>query len=92
MRKDLLAEVSASDIGRQAKQTRQTMPEMEVEERVGNFEEVALGFSWNEAKNEWSRCLSCGCLKVDDCRLREYCSEYGVELDALQGQGAQVPP
>jgi formate dehydrogenase major subunit len=92
MRKDLLAEVSAGDIGRQAKQTRQTMPEMEVEERVGNFEEVALGFSWNEAKNEWSRCLSCGCLKVDDCRLREYCSEYGVELDQHKGKVRKYRP
>lgn len=92
MRKDLLAEVSSSDIGRQAKQTRQTMPELEVEERVANFEEVALGFSWNEAKNEWARCLSCGCLKVDNCRLREYCSEYGVQLDNHKGKVRKYRP
>jgi formate dehydrogenase major subunit len=92
MRKDLLSEVSDNDIGRQEKRTRQHMPEAEVEERVANFEEVAQGFDWDEAKVEWSRCLSCGCLKVNDCRLREYCSEYDVDLAAYRGKVRKYRP
>lgn len=38
---------------------RQRMPELEVEERITNFEEVELGFSIEKAKQEARRCLSC---------------------------------
>ncbi|MBN2083383.1 FAD-dependent oxidoreductase [bacterium] len=85
MRKDLLGEVTESDIGDRAKTIRQKLPEIEVEERASSFTEVATGFTWDEAHEEWARCLSCGCLKVDDCRLREYCSEYNVDLTKYAG-------
>jgi formate dehydrogenase major subunit len=85
MRKDLLSEVSESDIGERVKLHRQRLPEVEPEERVENFEEVSLGFGWEEARHEWQRCLGCGCTEVADCDLRKYCSEYGVELDKYRG-------
>lgn len=38
---------------------RQHMPELEVNERISNFEEVELGFSTEKAQEEAKRCLSC---------------------------------
>ncbi|NSW53067.1 MAG: NADPH-dependent glutamate synthase [Anaerolineae bacterium] len=38
---------------------RQQMPEQEPEIRVGNFEEVALGFTEDQARTEAERCLQC---------------------------------
>ncbi|MBA3036036.1 MAG: hypothetical protein FP814_06030 [Desulfobacterium sp.] len=38
---------------------RQHMPELKVEERITNFEEVELGFSIEKAQQEARRCLSC---------------------------------
>ena len=92
MRKDLLSEVSAGHLGHQAKISRQRLPEIEVEEREGNFVEVATGFTWDEAHHEWPRCLSCGCQEVDDCRLREYCSQYGVDLTKYAGGVRKYQP
>jgi formate dehydrogenase major subunit len=86
MSKDLLAEVQEGDLGESVKLARQKLPEIEVEERNSSFEEVSLGFGWDEAHHEWRRCLECGCTEVNDCRLREYCSEYGVELTKYSGK------
>jgi len=38
---------------------RQPMPELEVEKRIDNFEEVELGFTQEQAIAEAKRCLSC---------------------------------
>ena len=86
MRKDLLAEVQEGDLGESVKLARQKLPEIEVEERMGSFDEVSMGFGWDEAHHEWRRCLECGCTEVNDCKLREYCSEYGVDLTKYSGK------
>jgi len=92
MRKDFLGEVSLNDLGPCQKYSRQEMPELEVEERVDTFDEVALGLDWKEARLEWSRCLSCGCAVADDCQLRELCSEYGVDLAKYAGKVQRYQP
>ncbi len=38
---------------------RHEMPTQEAEVRAGNFEEVALGYSWDDAVAEAERCLQC---------------------------------
>ena len=43
------------------KKPRPGMPTLPVSSRAGNQGEVTLGFSRDEAKEEASRCLSCGC-------------------------------
>jgi heterodisulfide reductase subunit A len=46
------------------------MPEVRVEERVTNFEEVAIGYSPEEASAEASRCLAGqieGCIQCGEC-------------------------
>jgi len=36
------------------------------------------GYTKEEAASESMRCLSCGCLKPDTCRLRQYAEKYGA--------------
>ncbi|MBN1578102.1 MAG: FAD-dependent oxidoreductase [Chitinispirillaceae bacterium] len=53
--------------------------ELKVEERRGNFEEVSLGLREEEMQGESGRCLSCGCVEFNECKLRQYAEEYGVD-------------
>jgi len=47
---------------------RHEMPELEVEKRINNFDEVELGLSEEDARNEARRCLSCRrCLGCELC-------------------------
>ena len=56
-----------------------------MEERKGNFLEVATGFEHEDAAHEAERCLSCGCVAYDWCKLRLYAEEYGVDLEQYKG-------
>ena len=47
-------------IERIKKSERQTMSSLPVEDRTGNFREVDLGYSREQAANEAQRCLNCG--------------------------------
>lgn len=59
---------------------RQWIPELPIEERVGNFEEVELGFDREQAVAEARRCLSCRrCLGCGLC-LAE-CHTKAIDLD-----------
>ena len=50
------------------KSPRKRMPMLPVEQRSGNFKEVALGFSEEDALEEASRCMSCsGCCECFAC-------------------------
>ena len=49
------------------------MPEVNVEERIKNFEEVAIGYSPDDAMAEASRCLAGqieGCIQCGECERR----------------------
>jgi NADPH-dependent glutamate synthase beta subunit-like oxidoreductase len=58
-----------------AKKERIAMPALAVEQRRGNFQEVELGLSKEEAKKEAERCLSCECkLCIQECEfLKQLC-------------------
>ncbi len=64
---------------------RQIMPTLELNQRIGNFNEVELGFTEEMMKKEAERCLSCGgcseCLECEkackaDAILHEQREEY----------------
>jgi NADPH-dependent glutamate synthase beta subunit-like oxidoreductase len=42
------------------KENRQKMPNLHLEKRITSFEEVQLGYSWEQAVKESQRCLKCG--------------------------------
>lgn len=65
------------------------VPELSVEERVGNFKEVELGFTREMAVREAKRCLSCrrclGCgLCLAECPSRAVDFEQGEETLELE--------
>jgi len=64
---------------------RARMPELAVEQRVDNFDEVELGLSAEAAHREGSRCMSCGCWKAATCRLRQLGTEYGIDPARFAG-------
>ena len=62
-----LSDVTSVPFGR-AREPRQKMPSMSMEESVGGFEEIELGFSEDAAVREASRCLNCGiCSECMQC-------------------------
>ena len=56
------------------------------EKRITGFEEVEKTLNESEARREASRCMSCGCLAVFDCRLREYATIYNVKPQLGRGE------
>ena len=66
-----LTEAEVADLTARIPRTERIhMPEVNVEERVTNFEEVAIGYSPEEASAEASRCLAGqieGCIQCGEC-------------------------
>lgn len=62
---------------------RTAMPTVAPAVRKANFNEFTLGFTPEMAQAEALRCLSCGCMDVFNCRLREYATQLGVNADRL---------
>lgn len=60
-------------------------PEM----RRGMDVEVALPITSSQCQDETARCLSCGCVRYDDCDLRLLCEEYGIDMDRFRGKTAR---
>ena len=61
-RKEAFGDVAGGDYSDSRRIAREKMPELPAEERTSDFREVELGFTPQQAKNETSRCLECGCM------------------------------
>ncbi len=61
------------------KLNRAKMPELPVEKRVTNFDEVEMGYTEEMARQEARRCLKCGCSERFSCDLRKEASAHGIE-------------
>ncbi|MCL2083407.1 MAG: FAD-dependent oxidoreductase [Oscillospiraceae bacterium] len=55
-------------------------------ERGNDFLEINLTMSQQEAQEEASRCLECGCHDFFECKLIEYANQYAVRPEKYQGQ------
>lgn len=68
------------------KKARQATPLLPVEQRRGNFKEVQSRFTWEAARQEAQRCMTCGSQAiikyVDDCMCCDSC-EYDCPVDAI---------
>ncbi|MBN1390970.1 MAG: FAD-dependent oxidoreductase [Candidatus Thermoplasmatota archaeon] len=53
--------------------------------RRTNFREVDLGFTTKEAVSEASRCMSCGCQDVYECKLKLYMNDHQADPRRFQG-------
>lgn len=83
--KHRFSEVTKQELVGYDPRPREKMPELAVSERVGNYREVELGLSENQALSETQRCIECGCQKYSDCDLRKYGDEYGADVTGLTG-------
>ncbi|WP_405357383.1 FAD-dependent oxidoreductase [Ruminococcus sp.] len=57
--------------------------------RNKNFDEVSLGFTEEEAKEEASRCLECGCREYYKCKLLGVAQRYDIDPSRFQGEMPQ---
>ncbi|MCP4123133.1 MAG: FAD-dependent oxidoreductase, partial [Bacteroidetes bacterium] len=65
-----------------AQESRYKMPELAAADRVGNFDEVELGYGEEEGKKEAARCLNCGfCSECMQCV--DACLADAVDHDML---------
>ncbi len=69
-------------------QLRGKMAEKLPESFAGNFSEVRLGFTEEQARREAERCLSCGCTAYDRCNLKKLDIELGINLNKT-GMGTE---
>jgi formate dehydrogenase major subunit len=74
------------ELGEIPESPRRAMHHISVADRVGNFNEVAIGYEFEDMTHECDRCLSCGCLAFDWCDLRLYSEEYGADLGHYKGK------
>lgn len=87
-----LSEISEREF-ESVKRTSRVHPfELPVEERICGFDEVESGLTEDQAIGETGRCLECGCEEYSDCRLRQYCDEYGVDITKYKGEVKKYKP
>lgn len=92
VRKDMWAKPGRAELGEIPESKRHEIHMKPVEEREGSFAEVATGFYWEDVEHEGARCLSCGCLRFDDCELRLRAEEYGVDMARFAGYARKHRP
>lgn len=83
--KEFWAKPGMAELGEVKESPRHEVHLIDVEERKGNFTEVATGFEYEDNVHECERCLSCGCVRYFDCALRMYAGEYGVDMEKYKG-------
>ena len=66
---------------------REKADQLSAKERKDNFTEIIYsGLSLEQAINESSRCLECGCHDFFECKLIDYANEYNVEPQRFDGE------
>jgi len=83
--KEFWAKPGKQELGEIKESPRHAMNDISVEERIGNFKEVATGYEHEDMTHEADRCLSCGCIAYDYCKLRLYAEEYDVDMEHFKG-------
>jgi formate dehydrogenase major subunit len=84
--KHKLAPLVAREFESFNKQQRIKQGEIDVPERIHCFREVELGYTESDALNEAKRCIECGCSEYADCRLRQYCDDYKIDVSGFIGE------
>jgi len=76
---------------KEPRKAREKMPELPVEKRTGNFEEVELGYEEELGKNEAHRCLNCGyCCECYQCVKVCGPDAVTVETHALKPEKLEI--
>ncbi len=78
--------VTEKDFADRDKIRRAIMPVKDPGERKKNFDEVILGFTEEQARNEARRCLECGCHDFKDCKLIRYANQQPIVPEKFKGE------
>ncbi len=85
VRKSFWSKPGKQELGDIPESPRHELHLLDVDDRRNSFDEVATGFEFADKEHETNRCLSCGCVRYDDCSLRLYGEEYDVDMDLYKG-------
>ncbi len=85
VRKEFWSKPGKAELGDVTESPRHEVHTIDVDSRRGNFNEVATGFEYEDNVHECDRCLSCGCVRFDDCDLRLGAERYGVDMEMYKG-------
>jgi formate dehydrogenase major subunit len=85
VRKSFWAKPGKQELGDIPESPRHELHLLEVDDRRSSFDEVATGFEFADKEHETARCLSCGCVRFEDCSLRLYGQEYDVDMENFKG-------
>jgi formate dehydrogenase major subunit len=83
--KEFWSKPGKAELGDVQESPRREVHTIDVEARRGSFNEVATGLEFEDNVHECARCLSCGCLRFEDCDLRIYAEQYGVDMNEFKG-------
>ncbi|OPL18238.1 MAG: hypothetical protein AVO35_06960 [Candidatus Aegiribacteria sp. MLS_C] len=86
VRKDFWEKPGHAEMGDIRESPRHEVHMIDVDERRSSFVEVSTGFEPEDNVHECGRCLSCGCVRFEDCKLRLYAEEYGVDMEHFRGR------
>lgn len=78
--------MSADDFEDRERSYRPHRDHVDPEVRNKNFEEVVSGYTKEQAQEEASRCLECGCMDVYECKLVKYANDYDVHPEKFAGE------
>ncbi len=67
------------------RQCRPVMEQLSAKERKDNFIEAAKGYTMEQAKEDASRCLECGCHDYYECKLYTLANQYDVHPERIAG-------
>ncbi|MCU0639028.1 MAG: FAD-dependent oxidoreductase [Candidatus Krumholzibacteria bacterium] len=85
VKKEFWTKPGKAELGEIGESPRHEVHLIDVDERKSSFREVSTGFDFEDNTHECARCLSCGCVRFDDCALRLYAQEYGVDMEHFKG-------
>lgn len=88
-RRDAYRQVTKEDLPPGVTYGRRSMPSLPPEERRKTFAEVEQGYTVEDLKQESFRCLECGCVALFDCSLRNYATEYQVDITSFLGEAKE---
>ncbi|MEI7942281.1 MAG: FAD-dependent oxidoreductase [Candidatus Riflemargulisbacteria bacterium] len=69
-----------------SKAPRMKVSHISIDKRKHSFEAIEMPISEKALKSEAERCLYCGCVEINDCKLKDYCEIYDVDTKMFQGE------
>lgn len=83
-------DIDADYLEGKKKYKRPPMAHLTPEERKNTFEEIVKGYTFEQAKEEASRCLECGCHDYFECKLVDYANQYEVVPERFDGENEEL--